>query len=383
MSTSHPRHENGRIDELDGLRGLLALWVALSHIFCWCGFADLPAFMPNRVKLLWVQFSYASGAVDTFIILSGFVISYLLHARPQNYRQFMTGRFFRIYPVYLTCLLLGLMVIFQEAFVLTHAAWHDNEYFQLGVNPVSNSQLAHPFSHLFAHLTLLFGMFPDQMLPGCSFALLAPAWSITLEWQYYLVAPLLCRMVGTRLGLLVLGLINCGGFVYLHFWGNAFLLIKLPLFLIGIGSFYFYRWASLRKDLPHFSFALIAVLVAVTTIAWHWLALEIWILVFGCLFVSPKDSGDRWTRCLLVLRRMLLCPPLQAMGKISYPLYLVHWPVILFLLAGLLHWQPEITQWKTLIVMLCLGLPVILSAAWLLHKLVEVPLMRWGKKFVR
>lgn len=31
----HPiKRSLSRIDELDGLRGILALWVALSHIFC-------------------------------------------------------------------------------------------------------------------------------------------------------------------------------------------------------------------------------------------------------------------------------------------------------------------------------------------------------------
>lgn len=141
----------GRIDELDGLRGLLALWVALSHIFSWCGFANVPdtVSIPHRVKLLWTQFAYAPGAVDTFIILSGFVISYLLHSRPQSYRQFMIGRFFRIYPVYLICLLMGLAMIYWEPFVLRQAPWHRTEYFDW-VRPVADSQLGNIWVHLLA-----------------------------------------------------------------------------------------------------------------------------------------------------------------------------------------------------------------------------------------
>jgi peptidoglycan/LPS O-acetylase OafA/YrhL len=33
--------------------------------------------------------------------------------------------------------------------------------------------------------------------------------------------------------------------------------------------------------------------------------------------------------------------------------------------------------------MLVFGLPIILLAAWFLHKSVEAPMMRWGKKFTK
>jgi hypothetical protein len=36
----HPKLR--RVDELDGIRGILALWVAVTHILCWCGFAVDP-----------------------------------------------------------------------------------------------------------------------------------------------------------------------------------------------------------------------------------------------------------------------------------------------------------------------------------------------------
>jgi peptidoglycan/LPS O-acetylase OafA/YrhL len=232
-------------------------------------------------------------------------------------------------------------------------------------------------------LTLLFGGLPKKILPGASVTLLPPAWSISLEWQYYLVAPLLAWMICQRSGLLLLGLVGCGGFVYSKVWNDGFLPAKLPLFLVGIGSFHLYLWASRQKKIPNFTFALIAVFVAVMTVCWHWIALGIWTLVLGCLFVGHQDIHDGWTRCLVSLRRTLLCPLLQSLGKISYPLYLVHWPLIIFLLAGLLHWQPHITPAKALLIMLFLGLPLILSTAWLLHKLVEAPMMSWGKKFTR
>src|SRR5271170_6155223 len=167
-----------RIDELDGLRGILALWVALIHIISWCGLAPLAFPFPALAKRLWND--SAQGAVDVFIILSGFVITHLLYSRPQSYRQFMIGRFFRIYPVYLVCLLLGLSTIGFVSSMLDHAPWHNAPYFQAWLLPTVTAQSAHPLAHLVAHLTLLFGLIPEQLMPNASTTLLGPAWSITL-----------------------------------------------------------------------------------------------------------------------------------------------------------------------------------------------------------
>ncbi len=373
-----------RIDELDGLRGVLALWVALSHIFCWCGFALFPLAVPHllasTVGRFWVQFSFAGGAVDTFIILSGFAISFMLHARPQTYGQFMAGRFFRIYPVYLLCLLAGFATICLMPSVLNTVGWRDNEYFNLYVRPVLDSALAHPATHLVSHLTLLFGVIPENLLPHAPFTLLAPAWSISLEWQYYLLAPFLAWAVCRPSGLLALGIVSCGNAVYAHFWGGAFLPDKLPLFLIGIGSFHLYANAESLKSFRHRPQIFAGLIAATLILGWHWLALLIWIVVFGGVLADGNNPSEQF---LLRSRHLLLQPALQFVGKISYPLYLVHWPVIILLMAGLISWRPGISSWTALTTMLVAGLPVILFAAWLLHKWVEKPLMQFGKRFTR
>ena len=382
MSPSAQR-TSGRIDELDGLRGLLALWVAISHIICWCGFSDPPPSMLNTFHNFWIRFSYAGGAVDTFIILSGFVITYLLHTRPQSYRQFLTGRFFRIYPVFFICLLLGFGAAFLTPFILNHAIWRANAYFTVFQIPALAATLAHPFSYLATHLTLLYGVIPEKILPLTGVALLAPAWSISLEWQYYMVAPLLARLICTQTGLLVLGLICCGDFIYAHFWSGAFLPAMLPLFLIGIGSYHLYAEACRRERFKPGSFMVIIALIVVVIGSWHWIALVIWTLVFGGVLLGQADleNQDGWSRRLLRGRQALLHPTLQSLGHLSYPLYLIHWPVIVFLLSGLLHWRPQTTSFEALLFMLGFGLPIILLAAWFLHKSVEAPMMRWGKKF--
>ena len=291
-----------RIDELDGLRGILALWVALIHIISWCGLAPLAFAIPLAAKRLWDE--SAQGAVDIFIILSGFVITYLLNSRPQTYRQFMLGRFFRIYPVYFICLLLGWATIGAVSFILNHAPWHEIPYFQDWASPAAAAQSAHPFAHLWAHFTLLFGIIPEKIMPSASVTLLGPAWSITLEWQYYLLAPFLARWIFSRAGLLLLGLVCASGFILAHFWSAAFLPLKLPLFLVGIGSYHLFTNAPNWRMRPRFvATAVVATLTAVVSISWHWMALSVWTLVLGCLLLNPSEvkisisSEAGWLAC--------------------------------------------------------------------------------------
>ena len=377
---SNPVKPSGRIDEFDGLRGILSLWVAVSHMLCWCGFVTVRFISDHGAsKRLWDEFVFAAGAVETFMILSGFVITHLLYTDRQPFGKFMLGRFFRIYPVYLFCLLLGFGSIFFVPHILEQAQWRDTVYFQWEQSH-SDCELARPIAHLVAHLTLLFGLVPEQILPQSAATLLTPAWSISLEWQFYLVAPLIALAVRSRTGILLLAAVCCGDFFYPRFWGNAFLPGKLSLFLVGIGFYHLYRNQDKWKSFNQIPYAILAVFCAVILVSWHWVALSIWVLVFGCLFIRAGDSG-RFSVILLTLRRVLLHPVLQYLGRMSYPVYLIHWPVIILLMYGLLQIDPDITEGKALIFMCSLGLPIILAVAFLLHRFLEVPLMRLGKKY--
>jgi peptidoglycan/LPS O-acetylase OafA/YrhL len=313
------------------------------------------------------------------------VITYLLYSRPQTYRQFMIGRFFRIYPVYLVCLLLGFFTIGYMPFMLNHVPWRE-PYFQEWLSPAVTAQTAHPIAHLLAHLTLLFGIIPEKIMPSAAVTLLGPAWSITLEWQYYLLAPLLARLIFFRTGLLLLGLVGACGFILAHFWSTSFLPLKLPLFLVGIGSYHLYTNAPRWRLAPQLvTMSVIIILAAVFNMSWHWMALSVWTLVLGCLVLNSANGQNDvfWGRWLGGLRRLLLKPVLQGLGKISYPVYLIHWPVLIFLLMGILHFQPDITRMAALGTMLFVGLPVILFTSWLLHKWVEKPFMQFGKRFTK
>jgi peptidoglycan/LPS O-acetylase OafA/YrhL len=222
------------------------------------------------------------------------------------------------------------------------------------------------------------------LLANSTVTLLAPAWSISLEWQYYLVAPFLARFVRSGARLLLLTFIALLCLRYGNEWRNphlAFLPAQLPLFLIGIGSYHLFARFSNSEHQRSGVFAIpIAAILAIAVFPLllpHRIALITWALGFGCIFVR---GNDLFSRLLTTLRSILLHPILQHLGKISYPLYLVHYPLIIAQLAALLYWRPDISSSHAALFLVCFGLPLTLVTANILHKLVELPLMSFGKR---
>ncbi len=379
-------NQSPRVDELDGLRGLLALWVALAHMLAWSGFWECR--LPGRFAGAWAAFVEAGAAVDTFIILSGFAISFLLHKRSQSYASFMTGRFFRIYPVYLLCLLLGIATTFLTPFILDTASWRGSTVYFEWIRTFTNNSFSALGAHTFWHLTLLNGLLPRSFLLNSTATLLPPAWSITLEWQYYLVAPFLARAVmisGTvrtaaKWSLIAVAVVL--GSKYGVKFANpmlAFFPAHLPLFLLGIGSYHFYaRYHSDDKNGNRISSISMIVLIAVGILfQWHAIALTAWALGFGCIMVRGDNLPGR---LLSPLRNSLLHPALQWLGHLSFPLYLVHWPIIIAVMYVTLHLFPDISQRGNLAVLLLVGVPLVVAAARVIHLHLELPLMAFGKK---
>src|SRR3954471_184909 len=88
-----PTPPAARIAELDALRGLAALGVALFHF----SLLD-PAAGPG--------FAIGASGVDLFFIISGFVILMTLE-RTRDWKDFLVGRFSRLYPAYWACVTLA------------------------------------------------------------------------------------------------------------------------------------------------------------------------------------------------------------------------------------------------------------------------------------
>lgn len=86
---------DSRLYALDGLRGLLALMVVISHVaaLAWAGVGNAPD------PLTRVGFLLGPSAVDAFFVLSGIVVSRSLEARPRPYLTYLSGRMRRLLPL--------------------------------------------------------------------------------------------------------------------------------------------------------------------------------------------------------------------------------------------------------------------------------------------
>jgi len=171
------RSEN-RIDFLDHIRGVAIIGVLVFHSLGsaygiaklrWHGW--LPDFDVPGSFLLLFPATFGWLGVAVFFVVSGFCI-HLSHqrAKDEDLRAFFIRRFFRIYPPYLAALL-----IFSFLY-----PWHE-------IRLCSPPSLARFCTHLFLVHNLHSGSFN---------AINMAFWSVAVEFQLYLLYPLVLVLVG-------------------------------------------------------------------------------------------------------------------------------------------------------------------------------------------
>jgi peptidoglycan/LPS O-acetylase OafA/YrhL len=154
---------------------------------CWCVMLFHASI---DVRLVNAVLSYGFAGVQFFMMLSGYVLArpYLESqpARRFDLRRYALGRITRIVPPYYVVVLLAAILSFL----------------QLGrsVTPIPRADLGW---HVLAHLTFVHTFFASTHL-----SLVSVLWSLGLEWQYYVVLPLvLVAFRGRRPLLAFLGIV--------------------------------------------------------------------------------------------------------------------------------------------------------------------------------
>lgn len=360
-----------RLDCLDGLRGLLALYVLLGHML---PFAAVPAWMLHA-------FFHGGAAVDLFFALSGLVITDSLDRMGGRAGSFLLMRVMRIYPVYLP--VLALAIASQPlscGFGLMPWLPADSAARMICVSGWPKTWSA----EIAAHMTMTHGIFPDSILPDAWVSFLGSAWSLSAEWQFYLLVLIVRDR--RRLVWLLLGLAAAASVWRLagpEAWqfSRAFLPNQAHYFALGVASLDTVRRQRTNVVplgvLPLGMIPLAVVVAIVLGICGTFGSMGkmvpplAWLLCLGSQTL-PRHLVLRPVRWLLSSRTCL------HLGTISYSLYLVNEPVhklLCFLLsrmtggnAGLftLLWLP-----------LAGGIPVALSFG--LHRWIEAPALAWGR----
>lgn len=366
-----------RLDFLDGLRGLSALYVVFSHVTAEltyrAGVHEIGSLALKLLKLL----SFGRYAVDIFIVLSGYCLM-LPVARSANgmlrggAMEYIKRRARRILPPYYAALLLTLLLIVLAPGLRTAGG----TYWDICLPAFTPGVL---LSHLF----LIHNWSVDWV-----YKISAPMWSVATEWQIYFFFPLLLLPLWRRFGIGAAVLAGFGVGLIPHFLeksraGIAYSDLGAPwflgLFALGMAgavvsfsqkeSVVSYRERTPWPVITAVLGVLLALLLAKSPALWTanpflrdaFIGLFTSSLIVTCALAAMRPSQS----LTFTFVRFLETRPIMLLGAFSYSLYLIHQP-ILSLVYLPLH-NAGLSGSVKLAVMLFFAVPLSIVAAYLFH----------------
>ena len=258
-------------------------------------------------------FPVGAFAVYAFFILSGYWVSRMydgFYAKKKNaYGLFIYSRVLRLYPLYLLCVVIMLLV--SKFIIFNH--YHVSLTPALGVKEYS-------FMGLLVPLNLL------------DFKLLNPAWSLAVEMQFYIIAPLIILLI-RKVNTVLLFIIMLAASVYFTFDKsykfNETVLSYLVYFLIGM--LIYFKSLKVSRQLVLISVACILAIVL--------FSYGIPSLRFALLYHQENSGGYNYYDLFNQVMPFFFIPFIihnlsqksdkmdRHFGDFSYTLYLVHWIV--------------------------------------------------------
>jgi len=376
-SSGTPSAAVSRLQPIEGLRAYLVLWALAGHAFWAAGYE--PEGLSGLPKLVLLTHL----PVNLAIIISGFVIFLSLDKQRETYQQFIVRRFFRLFPVFILLVVVAIPLSILALWNVTHAGQY-----------LTSDQIEHLTAsigswweniqwHLPLHLLMIHGLVPEILVTEASQAFVQPAWVVSLEWQFYLVAPLAFAWAVSskplrRLGLcaVCLALFMAARYVLPNVMHGAALPFHVEYFFLGAASYFIYkrRAAHQLADTAFPMACCLAVfLVWVSSSVWPLVPIGLWVMFLGLLLEQPSSFSFR------LVSPLLTNPLVQYLGRISYSMYLSHILVIIVMQYALLTWAPDLSQFVHAGMLLaCATAATIVVSAGLYHYL-EAPWIHAGR----
>ena len=361
------------IEGLDGLRGIALLMVVIAH--------------PYLLNIGWV-------GMQSFFVLSGFLITRVLlmdRDRAPTFgsylKRFYIRRLWRILPLYYGYL--AVMLVITE------------------MNEPQREHLLYGFAYLYNFFTLR-----ADRVHSFQFDHL---WSMSVEEQFYLVWPfVLYWFSAVNLRRLLIGLVGLSVVLRALTWLNwpfdiapdaqpwrplaMYVLTWSYLDAFAIGALINFTTLSPRPvHLLLYAAAAFLLGVAVNGIGimpmfeggpylslgwplymphgwqaiWGYTVVNLFLFLLICMIINHDQT-----------RRLFSNRVLDYLGKRSYPCYLLHYPVLAVFLP-LLPTLNEFTGHRILgtLLLALIYLPVIILLADLCHRLIELPSIKYGRRF--
>ena len=359
---------------LDGLRGAAALMVVWYHVFEGFAFAQGGAI---------TTFNHGYLAVDFFFMLSGFVISYAYDDRWSKgltIGNFFKRRLIRLHPMVVMGAIIGTL-----SFLLGGSLKWDGQTTSLG----------------WVMLAMFMGMCLIPAYPGAGYdvrgngemySLNGPTWSLFFEYIGNIVYALIIRKLSGR-GLAIL---------------TALLGIGLGWFAVTDVSGYGMIGVGWTLDTINFLGGLVRMLFpftmgmllarnfrAIKVKGIFWIAFAALFALFSVPYIPASGeiclNGAFEFLCILVFFPTIIwlgasgatthkfsTGTCNFLGAISYPLYVVHYPVMYLFYQWLIKNEVYTLGESWPMVLCVMGTSVLL--AWITLKFWETPVRKWLEK---
>jgi len=363
---------------LDGLRGAAALMVVWYHVFEGYAFAE----GTNGVEgggLINV-FNHGYMAVDFFFMLSGFVISYAYDDRwnKMSMGDFFKRRLVRLHPMIVMGAVIGLTM-----FLLGGGVKWDGS-----VTPMSGVALAFFLTCLF--IPAWPGAAHEVRGNGEMFPLNGPSWSLFFEYIGNICYALFIRKLSTKA---LSWLVAVLGVVYI--WFSVGNVSGYESIGVGwtVGDSVNIFGGFLRMMFP-FSLGMLLArnFKPVRVRGIFWLAIVLLFALFSVPFF-PSVGGICVNGIFEMCCIMLIFPVIvwlgasgvttdkastgvcKFLGDLSYPLYIVHYPVMYLFYAWLIKNQlyTVADTWQVVLLVFAVNITLAIVAL----KLYDEPVRRW------
>ncbi len=367
--------ENHSLFFLDGLRGLAAFYVLVGHArwLLWEGYSEGFVKHPHDYSRFETALVYASSlfrfgheAVVFFFVLSGFVIHlryskqlYMNREEAQfDWTRYLMRRVRRLYPPLFLSLALTL------ALDLLGASLGFIIYQQKTPYPLINQNVLVPHDWFTGLGNLLFLM--NSYVP--TWGTNGPLWSLKFEWWFYMIYPVFWWLSKKSIALAT-GLMSCLWIL------SLFQLLTHIVLLNDVFSMMLAWWVgALLADVftqrinvpfkrlsPFLGFVILLPIFKTNSVVHDILCS----LMFGGLIAVCFAFQEKG-------RSLNLLDAIKPLGDMSYSLYVLHFPILVFMSGWLMssspgHCLPEHFGWSFVGILICL------LVAYLAHLVVEVP----------
>lgn len=364
------RPASARIAEFDGLRGILAWCVVGNHLLLCNGFFEVIVHRHPRFAELGLS------ALDLFMLLSGFVITRLLIVGREPFGPFIWRRACRIVPAYWVALIAGILLngVLADNFRRLPAQAGGESYAAVCDLGAARLWIDGPLHALMWH-----GLVPMGLLPLAAYTLIGAGWTVSLEWQFYWVAPCLLRDARKQVSAFVVLALACAVATFFSekiivLFSYAFLPAKIGFYFVGALSFVAFSGPPEWRYWLRWFVCPCACLSAIALAGSGRLIESLLPVLMWCIVIGSARFGT-----FPIVRKSLDSRPLQALGRWSYSTYLFHVPVITILQACIWRIIRPTSSTQLFFWTAASTIPVVLLVSVASWRWIEVPFQRFGR----